>query len=510
MANKVTVKIVEGAMSGKIFYFEDHDTFLFGRSPDCQACLPHDPKISRHHFIMEVNPPEVCVRDLGSMNGTYVNNVKYGGREEGETPEEGAARRYPEVNLKDGDRLSAGDSVLEVHVEQPAYCCECGRELEGQQRKDGVWVGGTHICPACKQKLVAAANEKAKPRSPRKPEPVRCRKCRKDVSREVGPHRRGDYLCVSCRADPAKLIRILLHRAGARADNLVAIQGYKIERQLGQGGMGAVYLARHEKSGEQIALKVMLPRIAVNDRARQQFLREVEISKVLKHPNVVQLRDSGCSEGTFFFTQEFCDGGSVDKLMAARGGKLGVGEAGKIILDVLEGLKYAHTMELPEVKLKDGSTRSARGVVHRDLSPQNILLSSSSDSRLAKLGDFGLAKAFDIAGLSGHTRTGVVAGKPVFTPRQQVINFKYAKPDVDVWAAAACLYNMLTGKYPRDFRRGKDPWQAVLSTSCVPIRMRDTSIPGPLAKVIDRALIDNPEIPFKTASDLKRSLEGVL
>jgi serine/threonine-protein kinase len=435
--------------------------------------------------------------------------VKHGGREKGKTPEEGAERHYPEVDLEDGDRLRIGDSVLEVTVEKPMYCCECGRELEGRAREDCAWVGGTYICPMCKQKLIAAANQPVKPRAPKKPEHIRCKKCRNDVSRELGAQRRGDYFCASCRAEPGEVIRLLLERAKARDKGLVAIHGYTIQGKLGQGGMGAVYLARHEKLGEQVALKVMLPRVAVSERARTQFLREVEISKVLKHRNVVQLRDSGCSEGTFFFTQEYCEGGSVDKLMARHGGRLPVGKATGIILEALEGLAYAHEVELPR-GVPDQRKPETRGVVHRDLSPQNILLHGRDSTRIAKVADFGLAKAFELAGLSGGTRTGEIAGKPVFTPRQQVIQYKYARPDVDVWAAAACLYNMLTGRFPRDFRPGRDPWQTVLSTSAVPIRRRDPSVPARLGEVIDHALIDKPEISFKTAADLKRALAGAL
>ena len=83
MAGKVTLEVVAGAMAGKRFSFDDHDTILLGRSPDCQVSLPDDDKVSRYHFIMEVNPPDACVRDLGSLNGTRVNDVKHGGREEG-------------------------------------------------------------------------------------------------------------------------------------------------------------------------------------------------------------------------------------------------------------------------------------------------------------------------------------------------------------------------------------------------------------------------------------------
>ena len=87
-------------------------------------------------------------------------------------------------------------------------------------------------------------------------------------------------------------------------------------------------------------------------------------------------------------------------------------------------------------------------------------------------------------------------------PRQQVIDFKYARPEVDVWATAASLYYMLTLQYPRDFPEGADPWQVVLQTDAVPVRRRNASIPPKLAQAIDRALVDQPDIAIKTAEEL--------
>jgi serine/threonine protein kinase len=144
--------------------------------------------------------------------------------------------------------------------------------------------------------------------------------------------------------------------------------------------------------------------------------------------------------------------------------------------------------------------------VHRDLSPQNILLDESDGAPVAKVGDFGLAKAFDNAGLSGLTRTGATAGKPWFLPRQQVINFRDVTPAVDVWALAACLYHSLTGAYPRDFPRDKDPWQNILQTDPVPIRRREPRVPRALASVIDEALREDPNAPFQTAGELRQAL----
>jgi eukaryotic-like serine/threonine-protein kinase len=122
-----------------------------------------------------------------------------------------------------------------------------------------------------------------------------------------------------------------------------------------------------------------------------------------------------------------------------------------------------------------------------------------------KIGDYGLAKSFDLAGLSGQTLTGTQAGTPVLMCRQQLLNYKYVQPEVDVWAAAACLYYMLTGAFPRDFTSG-DPFLAVLQNDPVPIRQRDANIPQQLAKVIDLALLEKPEIYFKSAAEFKQAL----
>jgi serine/threonine protein kinase len=271
--------------------------------------------------------------------------------------------------------------------------------------------------------------------------------------------------------------------------------------------MGAVYLARHEDTNEQVAIKIMLPQVAVSERAQESFLREARNTQALVHRNIVSVRDSGCSDGTFFLTIEFCERGSVDKLMMSREGVLPIDEALSITMHVLDGLEYAHQAEIPEVKLRDGRIVKGRGIVHRDLKPGNIFQTNADGQVVAKIGDYGLSKAFDMAGLSGHTCTGEVAGTPCFMPRQQILNYRDSKPEVDVWAAAASLYSMLTGYPPRDFTLPLDVWRIVLQTSAVPIRRRKPRIPTQLAEVIDHALVDDPEIGFRSAAEFKRALQ---
>ena len=494
MPGKVKLEVVEGSMLGKHYVFDQHDTFLFGRMSDCHACLPGDPAVSRHHFIMEVNPPDARIRDLGSRNGIYINGIKYGGRKEGETPEEGAKREYHEVNLKNGDRIVVGTTVLAVELEVPAICCECGRAIADGDREKCAWLGGTFICVSCKDKAVASKE------APKGPKATRCQKCGKDVSGEVGKARCGDYVCESCRqklkADPAEILRGLLGEAEKRSgiQGEPTIAGYDIEKRLGTGGFGVVYLARCKRGGELVAIKVMLSKVAVGKHGRERFLQEINLLKAIEHKNIVSLKDHGAIGSVFYFVMEYCESGSVDHLMKHVGGTLGMAEAASIMLQALDGLAYAHS----------------KGVVHRDIKPGNILLKGSKKNWLVKISDLGLAKNFEQAGFSGMTMTGSTMGTPSFMPREQVTNFKHVKPVSDVWGIGATFYNMITGRVPRDFRAGRDPMEVVLHGAVVPIRKRDPSIPKGLAEVIDRALSDETTGRYQSAGEMRKALERVL
>jgi eukaryotic-like serine/threonine-protein kinase len=508
MPAKITLKVSQGALSGQEFAFDETTSCIVGRASDCSPQLPSDgahQMVSRHHCLLDINPPDIRVRDFGSLNGTHVNGKKIGQREKGMSPEQGAKMAFQEHDLKNGDEIRVGDTAFRVAVFVPARCADCSAEIPEEKKAQAVRLSGVFQCEGCRKKA-----DLAQRKEPPRKRPKVCAKCGRDVAAEIGENRQGDYVCARCQEDPLQILKAMLEKAKAGGCEGDAIRGYTIERELGRGGMGAVYLARHDRSGERVALKVMLPKVAVDERAKESFQREVGNTKALKHRNIVEFRDSGCSNGTFFFTLEYCPRGSVDKVMAQQNGKLSVEESILILFDVLAGLEYAHHARIPNLKLKDGKYVEGHGFVHRDLSPHNILLSEIRGVSVAKVSDYGLGKAFDTAGLSGHTRTGATAGKPWFMPRQQVVNFKYSKPEVDVWAAAACLYHMLTGATPRNFSGKKDVWQTVLETAPVPIRQRDPSIPKRLAEMIDSALVDDPAITFKTAAELKKALQAAL
>lgn len=318
-------------------------------------------------------------------------------------------------------------------------------------------------------------------------------------------------ICPACRNNPQRVLEALMLQAlRSKADDAQQIQGYKTIRSLGRGGMGEVWLVEEEATGRRMALKLMLSQRSADTRSREQFLREAHLAQQLNHKNVVRQFSHGSSGDTFFMLLELCEGGSLDDLIERTGGKLDIDAATGIVLQVLDGLIYTHAARI-DVKLKTGELRTANGVVHRDLKPGNIFLADTSKNPVVKVADFGLSKAFETAGLSGNTRTGEAAGTPVFMPVQQIFNYRYATPDVDVWAAAASYYFMLTGTYPKDFGdKCKDIWMAALNSSPVPILKRNPKIPRKLAAVIDKALEEQPNIGVRSAAELKKMIEGAL
>lgn len=456
LSSSVTLTVVSGELAPPALTVAKQTTCVLGRADDCDLRVPNDAahqRVSRHHCLLDIDPPEIFLRDLGSRNGTYVNGQKISQSEAGQEAEETRTRRYPGQDLSDGDEIRLGPVTIRIsvrqaqdpgHQQQTRTCACCGRG-------DGYFL---------------------------------------DLPDTGDQHR----ICVSCMEDPEAVAGCLIKLARAGEPQLGMLSRYDLASELGRGGMGAVYLARHSSTGEQIALKLMLPKAAGTPRGRARFLREATLASSLHHQNIAESYGALTAAGTYCFTSRYYSGGSLAQLLRGSGGRLPVDEAIPLIIQVLDGLDHAH--------------RS--GVVHRDLSMGNILLDKTGAGALIpKISDFGLGKLFSLAGLSGLTQTSDhPAGKPAYMARQQVINFRYAKPAVDVWAAAACLYRMLTGSPPRDFPACQSKWVVVRRDPAVPIRHRDPSIPADLADIIDRALRDTPEIGCQNALELRDPLQA--
>jgi hypothetical protein len=495
MPGKFTLEVKTGPIKGQIFTFEEHDTFIFGRDDDCHAKLSaDDTTASRHHFLLEANPPAARLQDIGSRNGTYINGQKYGGRPAHMTPEEARNLDHPVVDLKDGDKIEVGNTTFSVRVDIPAVCFECGDAIPDKFKKLCAWQPGLYLCPDCREKVEREGL------STKRPE-VNCGNCGTAAPPEAVAAvvaNGGSYTCKACRdaakADAGPALRSMLEKSRRFSPpGPGSIDDYDLGEKLGQGGMGAVFLAKRKSDGRKVAIKVMLSEVEVNDRARQEFTREIDTTRILDHPNIVEMYGYNYAGNLFFFALEYCEGGSIMDVMTNNRRVFTLKEATGIMLPALDGLAFAHELKF----------------VHRDLKPQNILLTQGNGG-VAKVADFGLAKSFDRAGLSGFTRTGEAAGTFPFMPKEQMTNFKYVKPVSDVWSMAATLYFMLTGDVPREVATGQSPAEAVMRGIVVPIRHRDPAIPSGFAAVIDRALAPNAKDRYQDASEFRHALKQSL
>jgi serine/threonine-protein kinase len=271
---------------------------------------------------------------------------------------------------------------------------------------------------------------------------------------------------------------------------LPAVPGYRVERVLGQGGMGVVYLARREADGSPAAVKTIRPAAQGTGPAVARFLREADILRGLRHPHIVAFREAGESAGLLYFVMEYVPGKSAADLVKDEG-PLPVGRAVALTCQLLEALAHAH----------------GRGFVHRDIKPGNVLVAPEAGREVAKLADFGLARAYQASPLSGLTMTGAAGGTPAFMPPEQVLDFRSVRPAADQYAAAATLYHLLTGRPLYDgVIRAVDLFVRILQADPVPLRQRRPDLPEALAAAVHRALARQPEARFPDVAALRAAL----
>ena len=428
----VTLRVVAGPQMGRVFTFEQHDTFLIGRSEDSHFCLPQDRFFSRHHCILEIAPPQIFLRDLGSTNGTFVNGI-----------------RVETAHLKSGDRIQGGETVLEAEIRSDNYNAQS-------------------IVPQSIQATTPSIIT------------VECINCGLLAEAEASrPDAKLTYLCDDCRVKLRK--------------NPQPIPNYQMIRILGQGGMGSVMLARAEKDGRAVAIKTLLPEVAVSEQSLKRFMREIEVSASLKHPNIVGYIEHGTHNGIVYLVTEYITGLDASKVAKQHGGKLPYQIVIKIIEQSLAALEFAHT----------------QGFVHRDVKEQNILIEGNFPNVIAKITDFGLAKSFKQTGMSGVTMVGDVAGTIAYMPPEQVRDFKEVRPPSDIYATGMTAYSLLTGAHALDIspKAGiSETVKAIFEKPIIPIANRTNEVPPNIAYVIEKALVKEVENRWRTAGEMREAL----
>jgi len=263
---------------------------------------------------------------------------------------------------------------------------------------------------------------------------------------------------------------------------------YRVEKELGGGGMSRVFVAEETRLGRRVVIKVLPPELAA-EMSVDRFNREIQLSASLQHPHIVPLLAAGGSADVLFYTMPFVEGEALRSRLA-REGELPVRDAVRILKDVADALAYAH----------------ARGIVHRDIKPDNVLLSGHH----AVVADFGVAKAVSQAKTeSGLTSVGVALGTPAYMAPEQAAGDPNIDHRADIYALGAMAYEMLTGRAPF---AGMSPHQmlaAHITEPVVPITDRRPALSPALAALVMACLAKNPADRPQSVQEILDSLEGM-
>jgi serine/threonine-protein kinase len=284
-------------------------------------------------------------------------------------------------------------------------------------------------------------------------------------------------------------------RHGAVTDSLARITNslagrYRVDRELGAGGMATVYLAHDLRHNRQVAVKVLREDLSAT-LGGSRFLREIETLARLQHPNILPLHDSGeiaAPQGSvLFFVMPYVDGQSLRQRLQ-HGGALPIHEALRTLIDVVDALAYAH----------------GHGVVHRDIKPDNVMLSG----RHAVVTDFGVAKAVsDASGAVHVTTAGIALGTPAYMAPEQATGDPNVDHRADIYAVGVLAYELLTGSPPFTGSTAQQVIAAHITAAPESIRTRRADVPEALEQVVMRCLAKDPSDRWQSAAELLAQLE---
>ncbi|MEJ2678488.1 MAG: serine/threonine-protein kinase, partial [Gemmatimonadota bacterium] len=259
---------------------------------------------------------------------------------------------------------------------------------------------------------------------------------------------------------------------------------YRIERELGEGGMANGYLARDLKHDRDVAIKVLKPELSAVVGA-ERFLAEIRTTANLQHPGILPLHDSGRADSFLYYVMPYVEGESLRERLE-REHQLPVNEAVRITEDVAEALEYAH----------------GRGVIHRDVKPANILLVAGRPV----ISDFGIALAVGAAGGGRLTETGLSLGTPHYMSPEQATGEQRLGPATDVYALGCVLYEMLTGDPPYTGSTAQAVLGRIITEPPVPITQQRKSVPPNVDAAVSRALEKLPADRFRSAKAFAEAL----
>ena len=271
----------------------------------------------------------------------------------------------------------------------------------------------------------------------------------------------------------------------------VLAERYHILKRIGEGGMGRVYLGEHVKMNRQCAIKVMSPSLVNDAESASRFAREASSAARIIHPNVAAVFDYGESEGLVYLVMEYVDGEPLSRLLA-REAPFSLERAVELARQIADGLGAAHEL----------------GIVHRDLKPDNILVTRSRSGReVAKVVDFGIAKAMQEGAGEALTRTGLVIGTPEFMSPEQLLGDPIDARS-DLYALGCILHLMLTAAPAFDAPTREQMIKRRLSENPPHAQELDPGIPDSIDRVIVKLLARTPDERYGSAAEVRDALSG--
>ena len=264
---------------------------------------------------------------------------------------------------------------------------------------------------------------------------------------------------------------------------------YELDKEIGRGGMGIVFLAKDSRLKRNVAIKLLPPELAFRSEIRSRFLKEAETAAQLSHPSIVPIYSVDERQGLVYFVMAYIDGDNLAKRIHDKG-PIEPTEARRILREVADALSFAHE----------------RGVVHRDIKPDNILLDSQSGRPMVT--DFGIARAVSEGGGDRLTATGIAIGTPAFMSPEQSAGDRSLDGRSDLYSLGVVAYQMLCGDLP--FVANNTPAMLVkhLSEAPVPIERRSGNVPADLARAVMLCLEKSPADRFASARELVKALDS--
>jgi eukaryotic-like serine/threonine-protein kinase len=260
---------------------------------------------------------------------------------------------------------------------------------------------------------------------------------------------------------------------------------YQVEREVGKGGNARIYLAT-DRLGQRVALKVLHPELLVSV-AGDRFIREIRLSSKLEHPRIARLLDSGELDWIVYYVMTYVEGPTLREQLG-RASRLPFAETIRVADDLLDALDHAHR----------------HGIVHRDVKPENIVLSAEG----AVLLDFGIARAVAASGSDRLTRSGIAVGTSTYMSPEQITALKEIDHRSDIYSLGCVLFECLAGIPPFVHRNEAVVLQQHLTQPAPDLRGLRPDVPRELAEGIARALEKSPEARWQSAAAMRESLAG--